>query len=176
MPESQSEFMLQLVLGGFPAAAPTMHKWGAGWHTPDTPSALTDGWRHCTCRNRNQSLCCSSCSEAFPRQRLPCTNGLLDGTPRIGNQSSPDSLPRRDRCRRVSACNLHWGRCTAQRCRRNLHHSSCWAAVPQQRLSCTNGSLGGTPPTCNPSLYCTLRPHCRPPVPALSCCRWLRHL
>src|ERR1700730_10523080 len=33
--------MLQLVLGGFPAAALTMHKWVAGWHTPDRQSEPT---------------------------------------------------------------------------------------------------------------------------------------
>ena len=33
--------MLQLVLGGFPAAALIMHKWVAGWHTPDRQSELT---------------------------------------------------------------------------------------------------------------------------------------
>jgi hypothetical protein len=33
--------MLQLVLGGFPAAALTMHKWVSGWHTPDKQSELT---------------------------------------------------------------------------------------------------------------------------------------
>jgi hypothetical protein len=38
--ELQAEFASQLVLGGCAAAALIMHKWVAGWHTPDLQSEL----------------------------------------------------------------------------------------------------------------------------------------
>jgi hypothetical protein len=39
--ESQSEFTLQFDLAGCAAAALTMHKWVAGWHTPEMQSEFT---------------------------------------------------------------------------------------------------------------------------------------
>src|ERR1700720_4610912 len=38
--ELQAEFASQLVPGGCAAAALIMHKWVAGWHTPDRQSEL----------------------------------------------------------------------------------------------------------------------------------------
>jgi hypothetical protein len=39
--EPQSEFTSQLTLGGCAAAGLTMHKWVAGWHTPEVQSEFT---------------------------------------------------------------------------------------------------------------------------------------
>ena len=122
-------------------------------------------------RSHSQRLRCSSRQMAVPQRRLPYTNGSPDGIRLTCSQSSPDSS-RRYRRQRLSACTDRWGRCTAWGLSVDLHHSSCWRAVPQQRLPCTNGSLDGTRLTCNQSLRCTLLPHCRLSAPARSYYCW----